>query len=381
VGRQKPKYRLAKISDKGGDLSKQWYVQFGLLNLTTGKMKYHREFVSNQLHTTTERYAAAIELRDTINHLLQSGQISPENTEADEIIQHQFLCDGLREYLAFKKPFFSERTFHSYNQITSNLIAWLKDTRRENIFTKDFKPILANEFMRHLAATRSLKAKTYNGYTGYLSSIFEAFVKKEILSTNPFKKVELLPVTQSEIRLWTEKEKTQFFSWCRENDPDLFLIALLVYRAFLRPAEVTRLQVKDIDQNSGLIRVPGSKSKNKTGDWVTLTRQLTELLASRCVELSPDTYLFSKNLLPGPGAIHRNRIDDRFSLARKASGIDTELKLYSLKHTGNSELLEIGVSTEQLKKQNRHHSIVMTEVYAKRIGKKAINEIRDLGDV
>ena len=71
----KPKYeyRLCEIRDRGGDLSKRWYVEFWVWDIAKEQLIRKPDYISAKFKTAPERYAEAQRIKNEIDKALKDG--------------------------------------------------------------------------------------------------------------------------------------------------------------------------------------------------------------------------------------------------------------------------------------------------------------------
>jgi len=162
----------------------------------------------------------------------------------------------------------------------------------------------------------------------------------------------------------------------------------LAYGCGLRPGEVVRLRVGDIDGDRHLIRVV--QSKGDKDRQVMLPKSLLVLLRRYWCERSKrydagiplqDRYLF-----PGRGfgrALTRRQLNRLFHQAADAAGITKPVTVRSLRHSFATHLLERGVDIRVIQALLGHSSLVSTSRYT-RVATALISAIKSpidlLGD-
>ena len=142
---------------------------------------------------------------------------------------------------------------------------------------------------------------------------------------------------------------------------------MIEYYCFIRPGrELRLLKIGDIDCENGLITVQQENAKNKTRQVVTMPQHLIDI----CREYSIDTedkslYVFGKKKIFGDKPISINMLRYRFNQIRDRLNLPVTYKLYSMKHTGASNLHKSGLSMRELMEQLRHTNLSATQHYLK----------------
>ena len=155
----------------------------------------------------------------------------------------------------------------------------------------------------------------------------------------------------------------------QRKNKQLYLACMILYYCFIRPGnEMRHLKVGDIDLVNGTIKVPLNTAKSGRTELVTMPTQLIEL----CKEYGLDTvnknlYVFGKKNTFGTETISENVLSYRFNKIRDRLGLSKGYKLYSMKHTGASNLhLSGNVSMRELMDQLRHTKLEATQHYVKK---------------
>jgi site-specific recombinase XerD len=166
----------------------------------------------------------------------------------------------------------------------------------------------------------------------------------------------------------------------QRKDKQLYLACMMMYYCFIRPGnEMRHMKVSDIDLESGTIRIPLNIAKSGRTDVVTMPIQLIEL----CIENGLDKadkglYVFSRRKTFGSRVLSENVMSYRFNKIRDRLGLPKGYKLYSMKHTGASNLHLSGhVSMRELMDQLRHTRLEATQHYVKRHSGIVNTRIRD----
>jgi len=153
------------------------------------------------------------------------------------------------------------------------------------------------------------------------------------------------------------------------------VISQLIFYCFLRPAEIVRLQFRDILWDHDLIVMPGTKTKNKKSQVVILPVHLKMNLKDWDRNYPDNYYLFSTRLKPGTKEIAPTRIAGAWRRYADKFGIDK--RIYDFKHTGNGFAFDQGFNTRDIQLQNRHHSLDETQNYLNRFRRIASDKFKN----
>ncbi|TXC76093.1 tyrosine-type recombinase/integrase [Luteibaculum oceani] len=299
-------YKIAKIYDAKGDLSQRWFAYFYTYDSKLNKLVRKREYVPNSLNAE-ERYAALAKLVKSINKLLKEGKII--NQAPKQKAKKEIVIESLELALERKKNYCTHRGYLSFRNALQHLKGWLKRNAFEKIYTTQFTKSHAIQYLRGTHQKRGWSAKTYNLQLGFIKTLFEDAIERDVIKDNPFARLKSLPMQQSEIILWNDYQKRTLANWVKENDPQLFIVVLLVYHCFIRPQEIVRLTIGDFDLGSDIIYIKGSQAKDRKSKSVTLSTQLIELLTPILRAYPKDYLLISRDLKPGKKQIAITRIN------------------------------------------------------------------------
>jgi integrase len=154
----------------------------------------------------------------------------------------------------------------------------------------------------------------------------------------------------------------------REEDPQLYLAALLQYFCFIRPgSELLTLKVKQINFQKHNVFIPKDVAKRRTERIMDIPQQLYDILVEHGISrLNKEMYVIGPTGRPGFKMIGPNTLRERFNKFRDRLHMTKDYKWYSFKHTGAGKLLESGASIVELMRQLGHTDITSTYHYIKR---------------
>lgn len=380
-------YRIPKLHNAGGDLSKSWWVEIAYRDPRDQKMKRKR-YISgfSELKTKKARNAFAAELIITLTEKLKVGWNPLDDIEKvpyiDELEYHQAAkvygrkreaIKHIRyygsEYITLMKSTKAKKTFESYRGKIRFLISWLeKEKLADNdISTIDSKTLL--RFFDHLILDLHLAGPTIEKYHITIKSFFQYMVNRHAIVTFEMPKIEIPEVGEDFAAVpFMDDDMKKILNAIREEDPQLYLASLLQYFCFIRPgAELLTLRVGQIDFTKRTIFIPKNIAKKRVARTMDIPTQLFDLLIEHGI------HLFNKEMLvigssgrPGINGVGYNTLRMRFNKFRDQMTLSKSYKWYSFKHTGAGKLLESGASIAELMNQLGHSDITSTYHYIKR---------------
>ena len=235
------------------------------------------------------------------------------------------------------------------------------------IYMFQFDHRFIRDFLDYLTLDLGNSPQTHNNYLIFLRMFSRWLLERRYIKTDPTAGMRAFPK-----RLIT-KERTiipqdiieQIGAWTDIHDPHMHFACLMLYYTFVRPQELCRLKVRDFDLQRSVLTVPGSASKNKTTQSVTLPKKVVAYGIKIGVFSAPmGDYVFSRKLRPGKEKIDPKIFRDHWAKIRKALKLKEEYKFYSLKDTGITYMLRQNVvAPVNVKDQARHSSLSITEIY------------------
>ena len=351
-------FKLAKLFDSDGNTSTRWFVYYFFKDPETDKFVRFRIFVSNSLHTRSERYDRARGIIKAINKRLSEGY-NPFAANKNELTP----TSKALEYFLESKKHLRSRTLTSYRSYVKDFKDWLVEKKQINLSIESLSYHTAQKYMDEVGA-RKISNRTYNNILQSLRCCFNFLVEKEFLIINPFFKIHQRQTEQTEIIAFNQEELTLISSTLPLYNFDLYVVALLVFNCFLRPQEIVRLQVRHLKGVHEYLPIPGNVSKNKKNESIAMTPAVRSALEKLDFNFPGDYYVFSKHLKRGDCQIAPTRIAEEWKKYCLKYGI--EKNIYALKHTGNGMALENGANVRDLQLQNRHSSLDQTQKYLDR---------------
>lgn len=385
MGRRKTILSLPHLMDAGGDLKKQWYVEYACRDPRTGNLKRFREYNGfTALRTVEERYTYAESIISEIKEKLLSGWTPFDKRTVsyeDELILQKYaerwgrdrkemptLRMYLSEFLSLKKETVIPHSFQTYRSKLRIFNEWAEHKELDKVHVSCITSEHILEFFYYIVRVNNLSRRSVKKYGQILHNFFDYLIKRKLIVSNPVCDIPNMGrKTDEAARPIPDKERKQLLAFMQRNDPQLWLVCLMEYYCAIRPNELRQLRIHDLDLENGVIRIPCTISKNGKTELVNMPNQLHKLLQSLNLEdYKGNDFLFSSGGLPGPKMLGKNTLRFRFDRIREKLKLPTEYKLYSFKYTGASALVNAGINTWELQRHMRHKSIDTTEHYINR---------------
>lgn len=303
---------------------KDWYIYFQFLNPETGKYEPIRKREGiNRIKDLTLRMKEAVALKKARTQWLKSGW-NPITNTFTETKEEFLILDRLRSMSvseAMKHSFdsqfkkWSKKTKESYTSMYNFCIYGAYKSGIADLRVKDAIALHYRILLETTIESRKLGNEGFNKYRDFMSTLMGFISREEITLYNPILKIEAKPVIKKKAHVApTEDEKVRIVTEIKAKHWSYFRFFSVLYGCVLRPQEITRLKIKNIDFVKQEFKImPDGNGASKTNfertvaipDWViTLLNELD------LKELDPEWYIFStyanrwKYFLPGPRMMH-----------------------------------------------------------------------------
>ena len=349
-------YKTARLDDSKGDLNKQWFVYYSFKHPETGQFQRFKKYISNKHKTKAARFEKASEIIKQLNNWLKAGG-NPFQTTA----QFTRMIQAIDYVYEIKKASLRPRSYSSYNTVMKKFKTWL-NKYHSNMILEEFGFYHAQKFMDWLVINEKLKNRTYNNHVTYMRIFFNTLIEREYIVINPFMKIKLFPKTEAEVRNFTPEEMLTIRSNMPFDNRGLWIACQFIYYCFIRPAELVRIKISDINLAKKELYIRPEVSKNRKGATILIPEAfLPELYKLHMYHYNNEFYLFSHNLSPGSNLLYHNSLSKAWRVWADEYGVKKDL--YDFKHTGVGMALDSGININDLRMQLRHSSLQMTQIY------------------
>ncbi|MDH7914269.1 site-specific integrase [Winogradskyella sp. SYSU M77433] len=363
---EKQLFTTPKIYTAKGDLNKRWYVYFSFRNPNTGKLKRLTPFYgeANKYKTKEERLEVLTVYRKTLLKLLKLGynpfedntelfnklnnkskrsekknntnsEIEQEKkklSEQESLENKMMIEEAFQLGLKLKENTVSDRTLKDYENKVYLFLNWSKINHAEIKTVDQLNKAVFQNYLNYVLAKSSPRNR--NNYRTDLSSVVQVLVDNEILKDNYLKKIKKLNAKPQRHKTYSSEIENEIFNYLEENDPILLLFIKFYAYAFMRPIEVCRIRVMDINIKDKTIVF---RAKNST----LKTKILPQILLDDLPDLSSlesNSLLFSPNKIGAQWDANENSRRDHFTkrfkkVVKDHFKLGTDYGLYSFRHT------------------------------------------------
>ncbi|MFT3793308.1 tyrosine-type recombinase/integrase [Flavobacterium sp.] len=361
----------AKLSKEAQNeaLKKDWYIYYSFRDPKTGKLVRQPNIKAgaNKFKNCKDRIAVLKTLQRNLLMLLQKGfspyadntalevQLFQKETAAIEPLQCNVATTVATAFakpdMTFAKPenqdiligeafalalkvkanVLSKTSFPGFSSNVKRFEIWLN----ENGFAQcAIATVTKKEVIDYLnVVLERTSPRTRNNTRIDISTLFQTLVDNEIIKENFVATVNVLKATPERNKTYTATLQRDIYDYMEQNDKILLLFVKFISYNFLRPIEVCRLKVDDIDVIDRKLYVKAKNSPVKT-------KIIPEILINDLPDLSKlnkTDFLFTPTEIGGEWNTAENDKRDyfskRFKKVKDHFGLGKDYGLYSFRHT------------------------------------------------
>jgi len=367
--KMKNKYSKPKIYHGGEDydLTKRWYVYYSYRHPETSKLVRQSPIFANfnrLFKTKKERLKNFNILRESLENLLKKGYSPYENKS----LENEYSASSALDFsLELKEKTVSASTYKGYFNRVNVFKKYLKGKGLDIANIKSIDKKIVTDFLNQIL--KSSSSSNRNNYRQELSAIFSVLVENDYIEYNFIEKIKKLNSKPVRNKTYSQTKVEEIYNELESSDPLLLLFLKFVSYSFLRPIEVVRLKVKDINLKDKTLTV---RAKNKT----LKTKIIPDILINELNELdlkNPEDYLFTPK---GVGKWEREEsgkrkwFGERFNKVKEKLNIGSEYTVYSFRHTSITKIYrELRKDFSKLETENKvmlitgHSTLVALQKY------------------
>jgi len=374
------------LNDRGGDLTRNWYVEYKWR--VPGETEQRIERVYKGLSEGTEkarRKEAALIIKEKTEWLKSGAYLLGSVTKvyADELlyrneakrygeVRDQVVTTrtNLSEFLAVIKQKVNHKSFENYQSKMRIFNSWLERNKLNELHIRNISRQNIIAFSMWLSDEQELSRLTIKKYIQILHTFFDFELGLEIIDRNPAEKIPVMgKIVDCAAVPFQKDDRGKLKEAISGTDPQLWLACQVQYYCAIRPGTELRLmKLKWIDFDKATFRIPNIEAKNNQTEIVGIPTFLIDEMKALQLHLftDKDLYVFGKFGRPGDEPLGKNTLRNRFNRYREVLGISEEHKFYSWKHSGAIALIDNGAKPYDLKNHLRHASFNTTEIYLKK---------------
>lgn len=353
-------------TEKDLALSKSWYIYYSCRDPKTNLLVRQPNIKAgvNKLKTGEERYKYLGRLKINLIFLLEKGfnpytdnedletkifgntsnqnsapinKITKETIEVIETKEKELsIREGFDFGLKIKNKVLNKTSYSGLQGRINRFLNWLdeNDSSNKGISTLDKKTII--NYLNLVLENTS--ARNRNNTRIDLSSLIQVLVDNEIIKSNMVTSINTLKSKPERNKTYSVNQESDLLKYLQENDEILLLFIQFITYNFLRPVEVCRLKIGDLDLVGKKLFV---KAKNKAVKVKIIPKKIIDLLPDLS-KMNPEHFLFTPTQIGGDWDAEENNRRDyfskRFKTVKDHFQLGKDYGLYSFRHTSITNL-------------------------------------------
>jgi integrase len=350
--------KLSK-SEQNQALKRDWYVYYSFRHPITQK-KVRQNVIKggvNRLKTKRERikflkliqrnlllmlekgfnpyeYNKELEISFFNNHEVDKNSISPKREV--EVINEDEIKHTIEEAielgLKLKKKTLAETTYSRYKSKIEQFKSWLYNnglTASSNVNLVTKRVVIG--YLNYVLEKSS--SRNRNNARSDINSMFQLLEDNEIINDNFISRINVLKSIPKRNKTYTDKQVENLFKTMKHENPTLFLFVKFICYNFLRPIEICRLRIKDIDLEGATLSV---KAKSKANQTMRIPNVLLKDLQF-IKQCNTNAFLFAEMELgsdwDAKDESKRDYYTKQFKIIKDSFDLDVNYGLYSFRHT------------------------------------------------
>jgi len=225
-------------------------------------------------------------------------------------------------------------------------------------------------FHEHIINEKKLDRPTVKKYYETICAVLNYAVDMDEMEYLPSFKGLKFPKKGKDCsaQLIPEEKLFELSNDIHDTDKQLYMACMLEYYCGVRPGKEARLiQAGDFNLKDGVLKINARNAKVGKARYVTMADDFVEICKEYGMEtVNPTLYVFGNNKHFHTTPYSENMLRYRFNKYREKHGLSKDIKLYSLKHQGSSNLIKI---TDIVTVQHHlgHANITSTAHYLKKL--------------
>lgn len=356
-----------------------WVIEFHLLNTETNKLKRHRvklnvlrKHCSNLAEFKVQAMAEVMQINNRLMMLhgcsahFEEKKTTTERQKNEESLE---IVSALAQYYDSVSGELRRATLVSYHAFVRQFSDWLRK-QHPHILMCDLSHKIAVQYMDYVFqggnnGGKVISPRTYNNNLKFLRTWVNWCKEHALTEDNPFEKMKTKRELPKERCLIPKDVRDKITSYLVENNKPYLIICHLIYSSLLRPVEISRIQVNQIDFDKKCIHMPASKTKTYYAKDARLTDTLVDMLRKHIEGAKSSDYLFAdKSWRPGAKPMSSHTYGNVWCVLRETLRLPKEMQLYSLRDTAINGMLKAGVDSLSVMQAADHHDLSITTRYA-----------------
>jgi len=338
-------------NEKKEALRKSWYVRWYFLNPKTNKLERQVNIKSgvNRLSKMTDRIKRLKKIKNHVKKAIKDGYSPFEKINDNFETEKKYINikDALKKAHDHSNLTVSKVTSNDYFYAKEQFLKFIGSTNQ----LKDIKEVNKTTILKFLnQKLEKTSARTRNNYKSSLSALFTVLENKlNLIERNFIKDISNEKTKVKTDRTFTKTELKNIVDWLKYTDPYLLTYIRFIAYNFLRPVEVNRLKVKDINLEESLIYF---QAKNKPLKIKRIPSIFIDDIKALNLHLyNAEHFLFTPKNEPAEwnssDNSRRDTFSKRFKIVKNKFNLGSQYGLYSFRHSFITNLFRYLRSVEK----------------------------------
>ena len=338
-------------NEKKEALRKSWYVRWYFLNPKTNKLERQVNIKSgvNRLSKMTDRIKRLKKIKNHVKKAIKDGYSPFEKINDNFETEKKYINikDALKKAHDHSNLTVSKVTSNDYFYAKEQFLKFIGSTNQ----LKDIKEVNKTTILKFLnQKLEKTSARTRNNYKSSLSALFTVLENKlNLIERNFIKDISNEKTKVKTDRTFTKTELKNIVDWLKYTDPYLLTYIRFIAYNFLRPVEVNRLKVKDINLDESLLYF---QAKNKPLKIKRIPSIFIDDIKALNLHLyNAEHFLFTPKNEPAEwnssDNSRRDTFSKRFKIVKNKFNLGSQYGLYSFRHSFITNLFRYLRSVEK----------------------------------
>ena len=347
---------------------KETFVCFYAFDPVSGRRK-RKKYMLDHCRSRQEMKRTARDMMKNLSRKLESGW-NPwvENSDSLSYTLFSRVADLYHDYLykRLNDRSLREDSVVSYISYLKIFREWVEG-RGEVTYMFQLDHLVISKFLDYVYVERNNTFVTRNNYLGWLRSFSTYLLEIGYLSQDPcarFSNIKIKGYTK-ERTVIPDHVMVQIREYLNTHNRHFLLACYLTHYMCIRPKELSRMRVGDINIGACTITLHEDQTKNHDAVTITMPQKVARLMIDLDIFTAYSScYLFSDGFRPGEKQHSEKHFRDYWGKhLRKDLGFSSKFVYYSLKDTGITNMLRKGVDAISVRDQARHSSLAVTNTY------------------
>jgi integrase len=270
---------------------------------------------------------------------IEEKTIAIDKEDVKEKVEDQGLT--IKEAFGFaldlKEKEVSGRTIRDYRRKVQLFTNWMEENHPTKKRIKEISRKNLIDYLNGIILKTS--ARNRNNFRTELGSIFQVLKSNELVAENYLQSISVLKSNPERNKTYSLKEQKDIFNYLEKEDQLLLLFIKFVSYNFIRPIEVCRLRVKDINIDTKTVQFKAKNSPLKT-------KIIPSILFDELPDLSKmdkESFLFTPDKIGDFWDANETNRRDHFSkrfrrVVKDHFKLNEDYGIYSFRHTFISKL-------------------------------------------